>query len=531
MKALKEAIEKGEKENGNIEFKSSLDKSIHLVNKKKDSLIGQMRHRILSGNGKAKYVIGVSDDGDIDGIESEDFQETLNVLEILAGEIGAEIRDINKWEVNENMFVGLVDISEKQKEEKNEDHIIIGTAGHVDHGKSTLVGSLVSGLSDNGGGEIRKKLDKLPHEKERGLSADLSYTVYGFNKNGDPINLEKANKSMKSKVIKNSDKIVSFVDTVGHKPWLRTTIRGIVGQRLDYGLLAVAANEGVTETTKEHLGILLAMDLPVIVCITKSDLVDENNLKNIEKEVEKLLRDVNRSSILCSRYDEDEVVNNIDDKNVPILRTSAVNMEGMDKLNNILSKLPKISNVGSKEDEFNMYIDETYMVDGVGTVVSGSINSGTIEKGCKLLIGPDSNGKFKETTAQSIEIHYHEVDKAQSGQIVSISISDIDRSWIRRGMVLTSKDKSNLKPTKEFEAEIMVLNHPTSITDNYEPVIHLETLSETAIVNTDKRIVPGEKGKVKFKFKRNPNIIEEGQKFIFREGQAKGIGTVKEIID
>lgn len=528
MEELIKTVEKGETKRGNIEFKSSLDKSIHLVEKKRNSLIGQMRHRILSGNGTAKYVIGVSDEGSINGITKKSFDETLTVLQVLANEIDSNIDEVKKWEVNDK-FVGLITIKDDvEAEEEREEQIIVGTAGHVDHGKSTLISCLVSGISDDGKGSMREKLDRLPHEKERGLSADLSYTVYGFSDEGEVINLDRSNSKEKSEVIKNSEKIVSFVDTVGHKPWLRTTIRGIVGQRLDYGLLVVSAQEGVTETTKEHLGILLAMDLPVIISITKSDLVDENKLKEVEKQIEKLLRNIGKSSILGSRYSTEEIVNNIQNS-VPIIRTSAVSMKGMDKLNNILYNVPKHNNIDD-EKEFLTYIDEKYLVEGVGTVVSGSIKRGKLEKGDKLYIGPDKNGNFKETKAQSIEIHYQSVDKVRSGQIASISISNVENEWIERGMSLVSKKPDRLNISDTFKAEVMVLNHPTSVTNNYEPVIHLETISESAIVKTDQRIVPGEKGEVKFKFKRSPHLIEEGQKFIFREGNAKGIGTIKKVI-
>ena len=154
--------------------------------------------------------------------------------------------------------MGLVSV---ESNPKSVEHVLIGTAGHVDHGKSTLVGALVTGTTDDGAGKTRIFLDVLPHEIARGLSADLSYAVYGI-KGGDVIHLKNPlNKKESANVVAEADKIISFVDTVGHEPWLRTTIRGIVGQKLDYGLLVVAADDGVTHITREHLGILLAMEI------------------------------------------------------------------------------------------------------------------------------------------------------------------------------------------------------------------------------------------------------------------------------
>lgn len=529
---LEKVIDKGEEEGGNIEFKLSLSKDIHLVGSKRNSLAGQMKHRILSGNGKAKYVIGIRDNGEIPGIEKENFEETVSVLSNLAGDVGAIVDSVEKWEVeDQDKYVGLVKV-ENSAETVNSNHIIVGTAGHVDHGKSTIVSSLVNGKPDDGEGLMREEVDLLEHEIKRGLSADLSYTAYGF-KNNETLRLGEKGGYTKSKIVKESEKIISFVDTVGHKPWLGTTIRGLVGQRLDYGLLTVAANEGVTDTTREHLGILVAMDLPVITTITKTDLVDEKQVEQVEKEIKEVMNGVGMVALLEEKLGIEKVTDNIiesienGETNIsPILRTSAVEMTGLDKLDHLFKHLPKVKYENS--NEFKMYIDKKYKVEGVGTVVSGTIKSGEIEEGDTIYIGPDSSGNFHEVTAQSLEIHYHGVEKAQTGQLVSISISNLKKEDIQRGMVVL-KNKEKAEPNKEFEAELMVLNHPTSITTGYEPVIHLETITESVRMKTESRLLPGEKGDVDIEFKFRPYHIEEGQQFVFREGEAKGIGTIKKV--
>lgn len=529
-KLLRQAIEKGEEENGSIEFKSSLEKEIHLVDGKRESLAAQMRYRVMSGDGEATYVVGVTDGGEIQGLPREEFSESVDVLSLLADEVDVIISDVETWTVNEDRVVGLVSIKEDPKpaDKHADDHLIIGTAGHVDHGKSTLVGSLMTGRPDNGEGDTRSYLDVKPHEVERGLSADLSYALYGF-KDGDPLRMDNPNRSSdRSGLVEDADKVVSFVDTVGHKPWLRTTIRGLMGQKIDYGLLTVAADDGPTDTTREHLGLLIATDLPVIVCITKTDMVSEERVNEVEKEIEKLLRQVDRKPLLLRRYDVDTAVSEIENDVVPIIQTSAVTMDGYDQLDEFMEKLePRNENI----DGPKMYIDKIYNIEGIGPVVSGTVQSGQIDVGDKLVVGPMKNGEFRKVTVRSIEIHYYSVDKAKSGQIASIAISNVDVDELDRGMVLLPDD-TNAKPTKKFKAELMVLNHPTTITEGYEPVIHLETISETAIINPDNRqLMAGEKGEAEFEFKFNEHYIQEGQKFVFREGKSKGVGKVKEIID
>lgn len=525
---LQEAIESGEEKNGSIEFKESLSKNLHLSGEKRDSLVAQLRHRVLSGDGTATYVIGVQDCGEIKGLSQGELEETLDVLSVLSESADSHISSVETWSVgdSENKLVALATIKEGKKELET-NHLVVGTAGHVDHGKSTLVGSLVTGDSDDGKGSIRSYLDVQPHEIRRGLSADLSYAVYGFTDNNKPIHLTDPNRNQeRSRVVEKSDKLVSFVDTVGHEPWLHTTIRGLVGQRLDYGLLVVSAEEGPTDTTQEHLGVLLAMGLPTIVAITKTDLVEEEQVNRVEKEVEQILRDAGCTALPSDRYQTETLVNDISSEVIPVVRTSAVSSEGLDTLNKLFSVLEK-NQVETDTDEFKMYIDKTYVIEGVGTVVSGSVKSGTISVGDEIYLGPTENGDYIETKCRSIEIHYHQVDSASAGQLVSIAIRNVNPEQVRRGMVLTEE---KLEPVEEFEAEVMILNHPTRIKEGYEPVIHLETISEAIeLYPEDSTLLPGDKGKSKVKFKFNPYLIEPGQRFIFREGDSKGVGTVLEV--
>jgi elongation factor 1-alpha len=524
---LEEALQRGEEEGGSIEFKERLSKEIHLVDGRMESLAAQLRHRVLSGDGTATYVVGVTDDGGIAGISPAAFSESMDVLSLLAEEAGAHIEDVETWGVDgsERGLVGVATVAEGAVLDTDDDHIVVGTAGHVDHGKSTLIGSLVTGQADDGQGGTRGFLDVQPHEVERGLSADLSYAVYGFDEGGDPIHMDNPHrKSDRARVVQEADRLVSFVDTVGHEPWLRTTIRGLVGQRLDYGLLVVAADDGPTKTTREHLGILLAMELPTVVAVTKADAVTEERAAEVEREVERLLRDVGRTPLLVERYGVDSAIEEISDSVVPLVRTSAVTMEGIDALDALFEGLPKT--VSEAREDFRMYIDRSYSVTGVGAVASGTVNSGSVEAGDALLVGPMPDGSFREVEVRSIEMHYHRVDRAKAGRIVGIALKGIKEAEIERGMVLLPAD-ADAEPVRSFEAEVMVLNHPTRIRDGYEPVVHLETLSEAVVFHPEGgQLLPGDTGRATVEFKFRPYLVEKGQRFVFREGRSKGVGTV-----
>ncbi|WP_248516414.1 GTPBP1 family GTP-binding protein [Salinarchaeum laminariae] len=559
--ALEQALDRGEREGGSVEFKERLSKDTHLSEGRRESLAAQLRHRVLSGDGEATYVLGVTDDGGIAGVAPDVFSETMDVLSLLADEAECHIDEVQTWGVpaeeaspdvdgsmdaaevpdprrghvgtgdaadEDRGLVGLATVREGAILETDDEHIVVGTAGHVDHGKSTLVGTILTGQADDGEGGTRSYLDVQPHEVERGLSADLSYGVYGFDDDG-PVRMDNPDrKTDRARIVEEADRLVSFVDTVGHEPWLRTTIRGLVGQKLDYGLLTVAADDGPTRTTREHLGVLLATDLPTIVAITKTDLVDDEQLAEVEREIERLLRDADRTPLLVSRHGVEAAIEEIDETVVPIVGTSAVTMEGVTVLDELFEHLPKTGGE-TPEDPFRMYVDRTYAVTGVGAVASGTITSGTVESGDELLLGPMPDGSFREVEARSIEMHYHRVDRARAGRIVGIALKGVEEREIDRGMALLPRDAAPI-PTREFEAEVMVLNHPTRIDAGYEPVVHLETVSEAAaIYPEDGPLLPGDTGRARLRFKFQPYLLQEGQRFVFREGRSKGVGTVTDV--
>lgn len=527
MDQLETIIDNGEKEN--VEFKEFLKEDVHLKDDRRQGLACQMKHRLIMGHGTAIYVLGVTDGGSLNGISHSALEESLSVLNCIAIEAGAKVVDCKEYAVDG----GHVALATIKSQVVAKEHILVGTAGHVDHGKSTLVASLVTGMQDDGSGKTRIFLDVLPHEIERGLSADLSYGVYGF-RSGKTIRLKNPlSKKEKAGVVESAEKLISFVDTVGHEPWLRTTIRGIVGQKLDYGLLVVAADDGVTHVTREHLGILLAMDLPTIVAITKVDRVNKERVAEVERHISDVLKTVGRIPLrIKSKSDlrpRSGKLNKLSEGIiVPIIRTSAVTKEGFDILDRLLFLLPQRNAESAKS--FQMYIDKAYQVSGVGTVVSGSIKQGEVKVGDQLRLGPTPDGKVISVKAQSIEMHYYRIDKASAGDIVGIALKGISPKDIRRGMVLCADEP---EAVREFEAEVLILNHPTCIKCGYEPVVHMETIAEAA---TFKQLdcdymMAGQTGLVRMRFKFCPYHIYEGQKFIFREGKSKGIGRVVRVFE
>ncbi len=514
----------GRGEGGNLEFKRCLLRRVHLQRDRRQSLACQLRYRAANGSGRAVYLIGVSDSGEVVGITKEELEESVEVLSEIASEAGFCISSRKDYALNGRYCTMLV--LERSRIEK--EHLLVAVAGHVDHGKSTLVGTLVSGELDDGTGKTRRYLDTRKHEIERGLSAELSYAVYGFTSSGEPVRLRNPlSRRERAEVVKRAAKLVSFVDTVGHEPWLRTTIRGIVGQKLDYGILTVAANEGITHITREHLGIMLAMDLPVVVVVTKADLA--RDLGELHRDLTRLLALVGRVPKLISSLRDLEQLGNFWQSRalVPVIAVSAVTGEGLELLDRLLYMLPKRVSQPERSAGFLMYIDKIYRVPGTGTVVSGSVKRGTVRRGDRLYLGPDAEGRFHRVRSTSIEVHHLSVENAEVGEVVGIAIKGTELEP-RRGMVLSS---TKLRATRSFTAEVVVLNHPTRVAPGYEPVVHLETISEAVVLEPLEReyLAAGDRGMVRMRFKYHPHYVEVGQRFVFREGRSKGIGVVTEV--
>lgn len=513
------------KENKFIEFKEILSPETHLSEDKKQHLATQMKYKLDIGKGKAVYIVGVADNGQSKGLSDFELEQTMNVLRVIASENSAEIAKFEKF-VENGKSIAKVLITKAGKPTKR--HIIVATAGHVNHGKSTLVACLMKGQPDKNG-KAWLFLDVLPHEIERGLSADLHYALYGF-KAGKPINFKNPlDKKERSSVVAEADKIISFVDTVGHEPWLKTTIRGVVGQSIDYGLLVVAADDGPTHITREHLGLMLAMDYPIIICLTKTDKVPEKRVEEVEHEVDAVLKNVGRVPYKIKTKSDIYVVIDKMDTVVPVISTSAATLAGYDLLNSLLEALPERKKEVDKP--FLMFIDRAYNVTGVGTVVSGTVKQGRLKPNTDLIIGPDGANKFVHVKAKTIEMHYHRLSEANAGLVVGVALRGIKYDDVERGMILCDEA---IKPraVRSFEADIIVLSHPTRIATGYEPILHNNTISETvklSLLNKE-YLKSGDSGCVRMTFRYQPQFVQTGDKFVFREGKTKGIGTVTNIL-
>ena len=274
--------------------------------------------------------------------------------------------------------------------------VTVGTAGHIDHGKTVLVRAL-TGVDT----------DRLPEERRRGISIEL-----GFARLELP-----------------SGRALSVVDVPGHERFVRTMVAGATG--IDLFLMVVAADDGVMPQTREHLAVLEALGVPAgMVAVTKADAVDANQLELAVEEVRELLAD--------GPYGDSEVV-----------AVSGLTGAGLDRLRAVLDRLadgvaPRAHAAGPAR----LHVDRSFTLRGIGTVVTGTLWSGTLEAGEEARIEPGR----RTARIRSVEVHDRSVERAEAGQRVALNLAGIQRDEVERGDVVTTA--SDLAPTHIFDGTV-----------------------------------------------------------------------------
>ena len=295
--------------------------------------------------------------------------------------------------------------------------MILGTAGHIDHGKTALVKAL-TGVDT----------DRLPEEKRRGITIDLGFA---------PLELEGV-------------ETIGIVDVPGHEAFVRTMLAGASG--IDIALIVIAADEGVMPQTREHLQILSLLSVPrAVVALTKCDLVSEEWLALAIEEVSELLAG---SSLETS----------------PIVPVSAVTGAGLSELRDaIRSAAISAGSRAVMDDVFRMPVDRAFTVKGTGTVVTGTVWSGAITREAAVTVFPPGT----RSRVRGIQHHSAPVKTAGPGERIALALSDLEVGEIRRGSVVITS--ASWKPTSKVEAEITLLDADFVLTPRTRLRFHLGT--------------------------------------------------------
>lgn len=399
--------------------------------------------------------------------------------------------------------------------------IRIGVLGNVDSGKSSTIGVITKDILDDGKGYARSLVMKHPHEKESGRTSDVSQLY-----------------------VQNEGNVIDFIDLAGHEKYLKTTMHGISGYLIDYAIIVINANTGIQKMTREHLGLVLSMKIPIIVIYTKIDIAPSNvmkeNLKNIEQFFEKKTKSkrisiINDENFIIKSKDLVSKYKNNDYSSVPLFSISNVTGLGINNMKSFINSLPQLTNYESRYDKPPSFIiDRKYNVSGIGLVISGVLKYGFVNKGDILHLGP-FNDKYIKVSVRSIHNNFRKnINTLYAGQggcfnIKTVNTKDIiRRKMIRKGTRLVSECLTY----KRFTSKVKILHHPTTITKRYQPTIHCGPVSQCArIVDMNKDYLRShDEAEITFEFMYRPEIIEKGCNFVFREGLTKGIGIINDVI-
>ncbi|KAF2758998.1 P-loop containing nucleoside triphosphate hydrolase protein [Pseudovirgaria hyperparasitica] len=506
--------------------------------------------RMDEGHNETLFDLGLEDNGDSMGFSIDDWGFALERLEAAAVVANAECRLLMTRNVGGEEDVGPANAKDKsssgklmiRRKPETVDDVIetrIAVVGNVDAGKSTMLGVLVKGGLDDGRGKARVNLFRHKHEIESGRTSSVGMEIMGFDSKGHVVTSNVPGRKLTWEEIgRRSAKVISFTDLAGHERYLRTTVFGLLSSEPNYCLLMVAANNGLIGMSKEHLGIALALNVPVMVVITKIDICPPNILEQTITQLTKILKSQGARKIPVFIKNREECVNTatqfVSRRICPIFQVSNVTGQSLDLVRMFLNILPHHGNYNA-DAPLEFHVNDTFSVPFVGTVISGVVKSGVIHTGDTILVGPDSLGQFTTTKVRSIERKRIPVPACSAGQSASLALRNVRRKDVRKGMVVLHKPENAAaaapKVYRDFVAEVLILSHATTIKTKYQAMLHVGPVSQTcAIIDIDRSYIrTGDRATVAFRFVQRPEYLAVGDRILFREGRTKGLGIVKQL--
>ncbi|KAI8902279.1 P-loop containing nucleoside triphosphate hydrolase protein [Globomyces pollinis-pini] len=517
----------------------------------KDALKDLISDKLYQDFGETIFEIGLEDDGTSMFLNKIDYSSCFNNVKKVADELDADITLLHKRNT-QVLNTTCAAQSESKEQISNYSHVLIRkrpglvqnltelricVAGNVDAGKSTLLGVLTKGVLDDGRGKARVNLFRFKHEMETGRTSSVGNEIMGFDSVGNIVNATMGKQKIGwDDICLQSSKVVTFLDLAGHEKYLKTTVFGMTGCSPDFVMLMVGANAGIIGMTKEHLGLALALQVPVFIVITKIDMCPANVLETTINQLTKILKSSGCRKIpIFVKSTGDVLITSgrfVSERVCPIFQVSNVTGEGLDLLKMFINLLHASSTKYDTKSPVEYQITDTFSVPGVGTVVSGNIMSGIVHVGDSLLLGPDSLGNFVPTIVKSIHRKRVNVPCASAGQGASFALKKVKRASIRKGMVMLGKSLEP-KAVMEFDAEILVLYHSTTIKERYQAMLHCGGVRQTARITTMNQQIlrTGDRAIVRFRFMQHPEYIKVGTKVLFREGRTKGVGKVVALVE
>lgn len=389
--------------------------------------------------------------------------------------------------------------------DRSKPHVNIGTIGHVDHGKTTLTAAITTVLAKDGLAELRdfSSIDNAPEEKERGITINTSHVEY-----------------------QTVNRHYAHVDCPGHADYVKNMVTGAA--QMDGAILVVAATDGPMPQTREHILLARQVGVPaLVVFMNKVDLVDDPELLElVEMEVRELLS--------FYEYPGDDI---------PVIQGSALGgLNGdpnwVDKIKELMKAVDEYIPLPERliDKDFLMPVEDVFSITGRGTVATGRIERGVVNSGESVdIIGMGAEGL--KSTVTGVEMFRKILDRGEAGDNVGLLLRGIEKSEIRRGMIICKPN--SVKPHALFKAEVYVLSKEeggrhTPFFNRYRPQFYLRTTDVTGEIKLPENVemvMPGDNITIEVTL-INKVALEKGLRFAIREGgRTVGAGQVTEILD
>ena len=393
----------------------------------------------------------------------------------------------------------------KETFDRSKPHLNIGTIGHVDHGKTTLTAAITKVMSDAGYSEARSfdQIDNAPEEKERGITINTSHVEY-----------------------QTENRHYAHVDCPGHADYVKNMVTGAA--QMDGAILVVAATDGPMPQTREHILLGRQVGVPrIVVFLNKVDMVDDEELLElVDMEVRELL----------SFYD-------YDGDNTPVVQGSALGalngeQKWVDTVLSLMSEVDQWIELPKRDVEKDalMPVEDVFSITGRGTVATGRIETGVFNSGDEVDIIGMGAEKLKSTVT-GVEMFRKILDRGEAGDNVGILLRGIEKTDIKRGMVICKP--GSVTPHAKFKAEVYVLKKEeggrhTPFHNNYRPQFYVRTTDVTGNISLPdgvEMVMPGDNLTIHVDL-ISPIALSLGLRFAIREGgRTVGAGQVTEILD
>ncbi len=391
----------------------------------------------------------------------------------------------------------------KENFERSKPHVNIGTIGHVDHGKTTLTAAISTVLANAGLAEKRDfdMIDNAPEEKERGITINTSHIEY-----------------------ETENRHYAHVDCPGHADYVKNMVTGAA--QMDGAILVCAATDGPMPQTREHILLSRQVNVPrIVVFMNKVDMVDDEELLEL---VEMELSD------LLDSYGYNDT---------PIIKGSALgglngDQKWVDSVMELMKTVDEWIETPERDTEkpFLMSVEDVFSITGRGTVATGAIETGIVNTGDVVDIVGLQDEKMSSTVT-GVEMFRKILDEGRAGENVGLLLRGIEKTDIKRGMVIAKPD--SITPHKTFKAEVYILKKEeggrhTPFHNKYRPQFYLRTLDVTGEIELEagrEMVMPGDNVTITVKL-ITPVAMDKGLRFAIREGgRTVGAGQVTEIIE